>query len=101
MKDLMIVAIAQMSVLPSMSRNLDEILSVVRAASEQRADVVVFPETALTGYLGFSQTRLDDLAPMAVQDALTRLRAECRLRGIAVVVGQYFKRCGRWYNNGV
>jgi omega-amidase len=99
--DEMKVSVFQMAVVPSLANNTETIVTAIREAAASKVDVIVFPETALTGYLGISLNKLDDLDPVAVHDALTHIQAQCRDAGVAAVVGQYFKRCGFWFNNSV
>ena len=95
------ISVSQMAVVPSLEKNTETVLDALRAAAASKTDVVVFPETALTGYLGITLNKLDDLDPVAIHDALTYIQTQCRELGIAAVIGQYFKRCGFWLNNSV
>lgn len=95
------ISVCQMAVVPSLVKNTETILAALRTAAASKIDVIVFPETALTGYLGITLNKLDDLDPVAVHDALTHIQTQCRELGIAAVIGQYFKRCGLWFNNSV
>src|SRR5262245_35419708 len=94
------LALAQIEIVGSVKRNFEKMCSVVDDAAG-RADVVVFPESSLTGYLGISLESLDQLDAREIHACLETLQALCRDRKVAVVTGQYFKRCGRWYNNAV
>jgi NAD+ synthase (glutamine-hydrolysing) len=80
------IALAQLNlVVGDVSANTAKILdAAVRARDEQRADIVLFPELAVTGYppedlLFHGRLRHD------VATAMAKLRDE--LRGVAVVVG--------------
>jgi predicted amidohydrolase len=95
------IAIAQIPVTDTLESNLAVVLRTLEDAADRKADVVLFPETALTGYLGFDRTTLVDLAPVRVHQAIWDIQAACKRLAIACVVGQYFKRCGNWYNNAV
>ena len=95
------IAIAQIELTPSLECNTTEVLDTLERAEQAGADIVLFPECVLTGYLGFERLTLDDLDPVAVHDAVMRVQQQCMHRSIGAVIGQYFKRCGRWYNNAV
>ena len=95
------VGVAQMPISGDLGVNLDYIANRIAQASEAGADVLLCPETALTGYLGISRTELPSLPPEDVHDSIEKLRSVCRTHSCALVVGQYFKRCGLWYNNAV
>jgi omega-amidase len=94
-------AIVQSKVTSSVEQNKISIIDSLRSAAIKEADIVLFPECALTGYLGFDRMTLDDLRPEDVHGALAEIQRECAVLAIGCVVGQYFKRCGRWYNNAV
>lgn len=95
------LALAQMSVVDDLRTNLETILKLVKAASTRGADIALFPECALTGYLGISRSSLAELEPLEVHVALERVGSAAAEHGVAVVMGQYFKRCGAWFNNAV
>lgn len=78
------VALAQIAPkLGDVEVNLEEHLRAIRAARRQRADVVVFPELSLTGYL-----LKDQVAEVSLrQDAPLFRRLVAASRGIDVVVG--------------
>jgi predicted amidohydrolase len=90
-----------MVVTPDLHRNTAKVLTLLQQARDAACDVVVFPETCLTGYLGVSLQSLEDLDPIAVHRAVETVREKCAELHIAATVGQYFKRCGLWYNNAV
>lgn len=95
------LALAQLEISGVVRRNLASMCATIRAAAAQAADVVVFPESSLTGYLGISLDSLDALDMPEIHRSLGELQTLCRELQIAAVSGQYFKRCGRWYNNVV
>ena len=95
------IALAQIKLTSSLERNATEVLETLDLAQRSGVDIVLFPECVLTGYLGFERMALDDLDPAMVHDAIIRIQQQCAQRSIGAVIGQYFKRCGRWYNNAV
>ena len=67
--------------------NLDKILSEMRVAADNGADLIVFPECALTGYVFNSREEavpFMETIPGPVTDELT---AGCRALGVHAVVG--------------
>jgi predicted amidohydrolase len=78
------IAAAQMACSRDMNENIRKILSHIAEAAEEGADVVVFPELAVTGY-----RKHDVLAASqsALESALSQIRSEARARHIYVVVG--------------
>lgn len=61
-KESLRVAVAQMKFSPSISGNVAKIRDVLPVAARQRADVVLFPECAITGYgYDFNSLRADEL----------------------------------------
>lgn len=95
------IAIAQIEITGDVRINLDKMKSEMRVASKNGADIILFPECALTGYLGFEINNLDSLDPRVVHEAIFELQDHCKELGIGCISGQYFKRCGSWYNNAV
>jgi predicted amidohydrolase len=95
------IALAQIELTPSLELNTAAVLDTLERAQQGGADIVLFPECVLTGYLGFERLVLDSLDPAAVHDAVIGVQQQCARRSIGAVIGQYFKRCGRWYNNAV
>jgi predicted amidohydrolase len=95
------IALAQMTVGPTLAENLDTVERMIDQASRDGAQLVLFPECCLTGYMGFSIDSLDVLDPKRIHDAVGRVQRRCAERQIAAVTGQYVRRCGRWYNNAV
>lgn len=78
------IAAAQMACSRDMNENTRKILGHIAEAAEEGADVVVFPELAVTGY------RKDDVlaaSQSALESALSQMRSEARTRRIYVIVG--------------
>lgn len=95
------IALAQIKIREKIEENLMTVLATLQEAAEKNVDIVLFPESALTGYLGSERNYLTDLDPVVVHQAIFRIKEECARLSIGCLVGQYFKRCGVWYNNAV
>lgn len=82
------IAVAQMACSRDMSRNVRRIKSYIRKAADQGADIVVFPELAVTG------NRKEDISKASqaeLQSALDDIRSQADNRDIVVAVGMpYF-----------
>lgn len=80
----MLIAIAQMPMAWTVAENTATILYGLDKAKCLGAEMVVFPEIAVTGY----HSRLREvLQRQAIEDALAQVRAACRNIGIAAAVG--------------
>lgn len=98
----MVFRVASVQFRPDMGQiatNLDRIAEAVRQASkEERADLVVFPETAVSGYYVQGGANENALAPEEVRCGL-----EKRLEGLAgrvdVLIGFYEKTDSQPYNS--
>jgi len=78
------IAAAQMACSRDMSENVQRIRREIARAAEQKADVVVFPELAVTG------NRAEDIrsaSPEALDDAMSEISEQAKRRGIYVIVG--------------
>ncbi|MCU0916485.1 MAG: carbon-nitrogen hydrolase family protein [Planctomycetes bacterium] len=78
------IAAAQMACSRDIPANVERMKHLLGAARDNRADVVVFPELAVTG------ARDDDIRgadPSALREALAALQAAAKARGITVVFG--------------
>ncbi len=85
------VSAAQMACSRDMDKNIRKVLGYIAEAAKEGADVVVFPELAVTGY------RKDDVlaaSQSALENALGRIRSEARARRIYVVVGMPYLVAG-------
>ena len=78
------IAAAQIACSRNMHENVSKIEDYIREAANHAADIVVFPELAVTGYI-----EADVLAasPSALDDALNRIRNAARSSNIYVIVG--------------
>jgi predicted amidohydrolase len=81
-----------------LAANLDRMASLARQASEEGADLVVFPETATSGYFLEGGVLESALTYETLQDELTR-RLEGLPRPLDLCVGFYEKDRGTLYNS--
>jgi predicted amidohydrolase len=78
------MAAAQMACSRDMGTNLDSMTRLIGQASERHADIVVFPELAVTGAMADDVARVDKTT---LRDALETIRSQTQRYGIAVVFG--------------
>ena len=78
------IAAAQMACSRVLEENVASAVRMIRAAGAEQADVVVFPELALTGALEEDVAAADQAALAA---ALTRIQAAAREAGAYVAIG--------------
>jgi predicted amidohydrolase len=77
------IAAVQMKFAPTIEENLAKIEAAIRQAVRRRADVVLFPECAITGYAcDFSSLRLGE-----IRAALTRVSELASANRVNVLVG--------------
>jgi len=88
------VAAVQMKFAPSIAGNLAKIERATREAARRRADAVLFPECALTGYA----YDFGGLAPRDVERALQEVAGLARRCRINLLVGSPVFRGGRLRN---
>jgi predicted amidohydrolase len=81
--------------------NLDKILSEIETATKNGADLVVFSECALTGYVFSSREEALPYAESIPGASTDKLSACCRQLGIYAVVGLMEREAGRCYNAAV
>lgn len=82
------IAAAQMACSRQMGENVGRIKRYIHKAADQGADIVVFPELAVTGVLKEDITAAD---PSQLQSALDEIRSEADGRNIYVIIGMpYF-----------
>lgn len=93
------VAIYQMLVTDNMEHNYLKMVKAVEKAASESADLIVFPESCLTGYLGMNFTNIDALDIREIHEYILKLKKIALKYEIAIVTGQYLKRCGKWFNN--
>lgn len=88
------VAAVQMRFAPSIAKNLAKMEAAIRRARSRRADLVLFPECATTGYR-FDFTKL---RPGEILEALAQISGWARAHAINVLAGTPLFRKGRLQN---
>jgi predicted amidohydrolase len=81
--------------------NLDKILSETETAAKNGADLIVFPECTLTGYVFSSREEALPFAESIPGASTDRLVACCQELGVYVVVGLLEKDADKCYNAAV
>ncbi|MCB9770541.1 MAG: hypothetical protein H6752_20270 [Candidatus Omnitrophica bacterium] len=93
------IASVQMPVSTKIDENLDKILGYISQAAGQETDIVLFPETALSG---FDRETIESLDWSALQDAEKKIAEAAKKNDINVLFGSATKREeGRPYNTAV
>lgn len=93
------IAAVQMKISSSVKENYEKMKKIVEHVSTSKVDIIVFPESSLTGYLGITILNLDVLDMKVIAEYINRICLLAKENNIAIVTGQYIKRCGMWYNN--
>jgi len=102
MSDKVKIAAVQMNpAITQNKRNLDKILSEVRAAAGNGADLVVFPECALTGYVFPSRDEALPFMETIPSTSTDKLADCCRELGVHVVVGLLERDASKCFNAAV
>ena len=81
--------------------NLDKILQKMRTAASNGADLIVFPECALTGYVFASREEAVPFAETIPGPATAKLADCCQELGVHTVVGLLEKDADRCFNTAV
>ncbi len=89
MQDNLTIATSQIAVSRDISSNLNAILSQIRAAGEQGADIVHFCETSLSGYPGIDFLEINKEDIPVLRDALKRVCEQAGKTGICVILGSH------------
>lgn len=96
------VALVQMSNAGSMELNLVKSINAIKEASQQGADLVLFPEVQLTEF--FPQYRLQDVTAYQVtldSDIVKRFCAACKENNIMAVPNVYLSEDGKNYDASI
>src|SRR4030042_1554209 len=102
MSDKVKIAAVQMNpAIMQNKKNLDKILSEVRTAAGKGADLIVFPECALTGYVFSSREEAVPFMETIPGPSTDKLAACCGELGVHVVVGLLEKDAGKCFNAAV
>jgi predicted amidohydrolase len=89
------IAAAQIACSRNIDDNVSKIKSFIRQAADNAADIVVFPELAVTGY---RKDDISDASLSALNSALNEIRNEAKSRNIYVIVGMPFFADGHRQN---
>jgi predicted amidohydrolase len=99
MADIIKIAAVQMDPkLMQIEKNLASMVKAAREAARQQADLVVFPECSLTGYVFFSREEALPYAETIPGPSTEELRSVSRELGIHIVFGLLEKEGDRLFN---
>jgi predicted amidohydrolase len=102
MSDKVRIAAVQMNpAIMQNKRNLDKILSEVRTAAGNGADLIIFPECALTGYVFSSREEAAPFMETIPGPGTDKLAACCGELGVHIVVGLLEKDGNKCFNAAV
>ena len=102
MRDKVKIAAVQMN--PRIAKNkenLDKVLLETRVAAQNGAELIVFPECALSGYLFSSREEAVPFTESIPGTSTDRLATCCKELGVYVVVGLLEKDADKYYNTAV
>src|SRR5438552_15006582 len=89
------IAAVQMKFRPTIARNVEQIVERIHSAARAGADVILFPECAVTGY----RRAFRGLDPTAVGMACADISRATREAGCNVLLGSPMFRGGSWFNS--
>ncbi|MDT8300829.1 MAG: nitrilase-related carbon-nitrogen hydrolase [Sedimentisphaerales bacterium] len=89
------IAAAQIACSRNIDVNVSRIKSYIRQAAGNAADIVIFPELAVTGYV---KEDISAASPAELNSALNEIRNEAKNANIYVIVGMPFFADGRRQN---
>ncbi len=81
--------------------NLNTILAIIDQASRKGADIIVFPECALTGYCFATLEEAMSVAEPIPGPSVQAMQAKCRERGVHAIVGMVEEAAEGCYNAAV
>lgn len=94
------IAACQFAVGASPARNAARVVKYIASAKKSRADVVHFPECALSGYAGVDYPNMHDFDWTALDNALQTVKASAAKHKIHVILGSaHKKQTGKPYNS--
>ena len=102
MRDRVKIAAVQMD--PKIMRNrenLDKVLARIRTAAASGADLIVFPECALTGYVFTSREEAVPFMETIPGPSTSKLTDYCNVHGVHVIVGLLETDVDKCYNAAV
>ncbi len=91
----------QFAVSSDVRRNMETIEKAICEAKDRQADLVVFPECALTGYPPRDMASVSEVDFALVEQCCSRIRDLCRKKKTAAVAGMIAKEEGKIYNRAV
>ena len=100
-KKSIIVAVAQMKQGDHLGHNLQGITEFAEMARDAKADLVCFPECALTGYGPEHHESSADFDPDAVEAGLSEVKELARRLGITFVLGAHLPLEGGYSNSAL
>jgi len=96
------VAIAQVEQSKNLAENLATAQEAVVQAHKARAEMILFPECALTGYGPALHNSTETFASArAVENALKQMRAIAREEQMAIIIGSHLPLGDGWTNSAV
>ena len=94
-RDKIRIAAVQMEFRPSIGQNVEQIVERIHSAARAGADVILFPECAVTGY----RRDFKGLTPSQVEQGCADVARAARAAHCNVLVGSPTFRNGRWFNS--
>ena len=91
------LAAYQFDVTGDVQQNMEIVRRAVKQAAQQKADLIVFPECALSGYPPRNIDKAENIDKAAVEAALKEIRGLSDRLGISIIVGTAFFD-QQWYN---
>jgi predicted amidohydrolase len=79
-------------------RNLAQCLKLIKTAAKEEAQLIVFPETALSGYVFSSLEEAISVAEPIPGPSTERIIDSCRELNVYVIVGLLEENRGKYYN---
>jgi predicted amidohydrolase len=80
------------------ANNLEKILLLIKKAAGEKANIVVFPECALTGYLFLSRQEAIPFLETIPGSSTDKIATLCREMGVYVIVGLLEKEADKYFN---
>ena len=91
------LAAYQFEVTGDIPHNIKTICQAMELAAGQKAELVVFPECAVSGYPPRNMEKAENIDPAAVENALRKIQSLADILGISVIAGSAFFDA-KWYN---
>lgn len=94
-------AVQMAPVMADIQRNLEKVLSETRSAAKKGAELIVFPECAITGYTFTSRKEVAPFAQEVPGPCTQTLSSVCRELGVLLIVGLVEKAGEKLFNTAV